>query len=75
MKSPRTAREIANVVGVSDGTIRTGTETLKVLVVDQLTTYSAYKFLYEKKDALVEADWLKDKDGNVRGDIDELPKP
>ena len=58
MKSARSAKEIANVVGVSDGTIRT-----------------AYRYLWDKKDTLIEANWLTDKDGNVRGDTNELPKP
>ena len=58
MKCPRTAKEIAGVCGVSDGTIRT-----------------AYKYLFDAKDKLVEQSWLKDKDGNVKGDINDLPKP
>ena len=58
MRSPRSAKDIAIVVGVSDGTIRT-----------------AYRYLWEKREALVEADWLEDKDGNTKGDINDLPKP
>ena len=54
MKSPRSAKEIATIVGVSDGTIRT-----------------SYKLLWEKKDELVDAEWLKD----GKADMNELPKP
>lgn len=40
LEDPRASKDIANVAGVSDGTIKT-----------------AYKFLYNTRDTLVEADW------------------
>ena len=49
MKQPKTAKEIAAVAGVSDGTIRT-----------------AYKFLYAKKDQLIDPDWVKDGKGDMK---------
>lgn len=45
---PKSAKEISNVAGVSDGTIRT-----------------AYKFLYNERDRLIEAEWLGDKGGKM----------
>ena len=52
MKQPKTAKEISQVAGVSDGTIRT-----------------AYKFLYQERERLIDREWLKD----GKGDMSKLP--
>ena len=49
---PKTAREIGQMAGVSDGTIRT-----------------AYKFLYQDREKLIEPEWLK----GERASMDNLP--
>jgi len=49
---PKSAKEISQVAGVSDGTIRT-----------------AYKYLYQDRDRLIEPAWIAD----GKGSIDNLP--
>jgi len=49
---PKTAKEISQVAGVSDGTIRT-----------------AYKFLYQDRERLIEPEWI----ANGKGKIENLP--
>lgn len=46
-----------------------------IVGVSDGTIRTAYKYLLEQKDKLVEAGWLVDKEGNVRGNVDNLPKP
>lgn len=48
---PKTPKDISQVAGVSDGTIRT-----------------AYKFLYQEREKLIEKEWLT---GNIT--MDNLP--
>jgi len=49
---PKTPKEISNIAGVSDGTIRT-----------------AYKYLYQERERLIEPEWIADGKGNM----DNLP--
>lgn len=49
---PKTPKEISNVAGVSDGTIRT-----------------AYKFLFQERERLIEPEWI----ANGKGDMSKLP--
>lgn len=49
---PKTAKEISNVAGVSDGTIRT-----------------AYKYLYQDRERLIEPEWIAD----GKGKMENLP--
>lgn len=51
---PRTTKEIANIAGVSDGTIRT-----------------AYRFLYNARDQLIDPAWI----ANGQGSMEKLPVP
>lgn len=48
----KTPKQISEVAGVSDGTIRT-----------------AYKFLYQERDRLIEPEWI----ANGKGDMKNLP--
>ena len=50
---PKSAKDIASIAGVSDGTIRT-----------------AYKFLYQERESIIEPDWIKD----GKGSMDRLPQ-
>ena len=70
MKQPRSAKDISNVAGVSDGKYSEEmilaewfTDTLKG------TIRNAYKHLYQDKDALIDSKWLE----NGKGDITLLP--
>lgn len=49
---PKSPKEIAEVAGVSDGTIRT-----------------AYKYLYQERERLIEPEWIAD----GKGDMEQLP--
>lgn len=49
---PKTAKEISQVAGVSDGTIRT-----------------AYKYLYQERERLIESAWIAD----GKGKMENLP--
>jgi len=49
---PKSPKEISEVAGVSDGTIRT-----------------AYKYLYQERERLVEPEWI----ANGKGNMDNLP--
>jgi len=50
--SPKSPKEISNVAGVSDGTIRT-----------------AYKYLYQERERLIEPEWIV----GGKGSLDNLP--
>lgn len=45
---PKTAKDISNIAGVSDGTIKT-----------------AYKYLYQDRERLIEPSWIADGKGNM----------
>ncbi|KAK2626950.1 hypothetical protein QTJ16_004125 [Diplocarpon rosae] len=49
---PKTPKDISQVAGVSDGTIRT-----------------AYKYLYQERERLIETEWI----ANGKGDMSKLP--
>ncbi|KAI9050851.1 hypothetical protein LZ554_004970 [Drepanopeziza brunnea f. sp. 'monogermtubi'] len=53
--NPKTAKEISQIAGVSDGTIRT-----------------AYKYLYQERERLIEPAWI-DPNGKINGKMDLLP--
>lgn len=52
LSKPKSAKEISQIAGVSDGTIRT-----------------AYKYLYQAREQLIEKEWIAD----GKGKIDNLP--
>jgi len=50
--NPKSAKEISQVAGVSDGTIRT-----------------AYKYLYQERERLIEPEWI----AGGKGKMENLP--